>query len=143
MRQTTSGPRRRDVLIGTGIGMAATALAACSTYGEKSSAAEPPASSAAQTDTGQELTKTSEVPVGSGVVIGDTVVTQPSRGAFGALSSVCPHAGCNVNQIVDGAITCPCHGSRFNLNGSVAKGPATKPLEAKPAVVDGDSIRVE
>ena len=86
------------------------------------------------------MTTVAEVPVGSGVIVGDIVVTQPTAGAFAGLSSVCPHAGCNVNKIVDGAIVCPCHGSRFNLDGSVAKGPATEPLEARAVVVEGDSI---
>jgi Rieske Fe-S protein len=86
------------------------------------------------------LTNVSQVPVGSGVIVGDIVVTQPTLGAFVGLSSVCPHAGCNVNKIVDGAIVCPCHGSRFNLDGSVAKGPATEPLETRTVVVEGDSI---
>ncbi len=86
------------------------------------------------------MTTVAEVPVGSGVIVGDIVVTQPTAGAFAGMSSVCPHAGCNVNKIVDGTIICPCHGSRFNLDGSVAKGPATEPLEARVVVVDGDSI---
>jgi Rieske Fe-S protein len=140
MQQPISGPRRREVLIGTGLGVAGAALAGCASYGEKPAAAKPPAHSAAPPAIAQALTTVSDVPVGSGVIAGDIVVTQPTAGAFAGLSSVCPHAGCNVNKIVDGAIVCPCHGSRFNLDGSVAKGPATEPLEARAVVVDGDSI---
>ena len=140
MQQPVSGPRRREVLIGTGLGVAGTVLAGCTTYGEKPAAASPPAPSAEPSATAQALTAVSDVPVGSGVIVGDIVVTQPTAGAFAGLSSVCPHAGCKVNKIVDGAIVCPCHGSRFNLDGSVAKGPATEPLEARAVVVDGDSI---
>jgi Rieske Fe-S protein len=80
------------------------------------------------------------VPVGSGLIVGDVVITQPTAGVFEGFSTVCPHAGCNVSKITDGNIVCPCHGSRFNLDGSVAKGPATKPLESKPVSVQGDSI---
>ncbi|MDT5112804.1 MAG: hypothetical protein QOE20_4694, partial [Mycobacterium sp.] len=86
------------------------------------------------------LAKTADVPVGGGVIAGDTVVTQPTAGVFKGLSSICTHAGCNVSEIVDGTIDCPCHGSKFNLDGTVAKGPATKPLEAKAITVQGDSI---
>ena len=143
MQQPISGPRRREVLIGTGLGVAGTVLAGCTTYGEKPAAAKPPSPSAAPgtpSAPAQALTTVAEVPVGSGVIVGDIVVTQPTAGAFAGLSSVCPHAGCNVNKIVDGTIVCPCHGSRFNLDGSVAKGPATEPLEPRAVVVDGDSI---
>ena len=86
------------------------------------------------------IAKTSDVPVGSGVIVDDVVVTQPAAGDFKAFSSTCTHKGCTVNKIADGTIDCPCHGSKFNLDGTVAKGPATKPLEAKNISVEGDSI---
>jgi Rieske Fe-S protein len=136
---------RRTVIVGAGLGAAAV-LAACTTYGKKP-AAESSTSALAQssgstaTPSGAKaLAKTADVPVGSGVIVDDIVVTQPSAGDFKGFSSVCTHAGCNVSEIVDGVIVCPCHGSKFNLDGSVAGGPATKPLEAKPVAVQGDSI---
>jgi Rieske Fe-S protein len=131
--------RRRTVLVGTGIGAAATALAACSTPEKKPDADgdSPPKSS--QQATGP-LAKTADVPVGSGVIVDDVVITQPAAGDFKGFSSVCTHAGCNVSKVVDGVISCPCHGSEFHLDGTVAKGPATKPLAAKAITVQGDSI---
>jgi Rieske Fe-S protein len=68
------------------------------------------------------------------------VVTQPSAGVFKGFSAVCPHAGCNVSKVENGNIVCPCHGSRFSLEGAVVQGPATDPLEAKAVSVQGDSI---
>jgi Rieske Fe-S protein len=132
---------RRNVLAGAGLGLAATALAACSTYGKK-----PEAASTSSTPAGTAgapapaLTKTAAVPVGSGVIVGDIVVTQPTAGVFKGFSTVCPHAGCNVSKVADGTIDCPCHGSKFDLQGAVVNGPATKPLEPKAVVVQGDSI---
>jgi Rieske Fe-S protein len=140
MQQHISGSRRREVLIGTGLGVVGTVLAGCTTYGVKPSAVKSPTPSAVPSSTVQALTTVSEVPVGSGVIVGDVVVTQSTAGAFAGLSSVCPHAGCNVNKIVGGTIICPCHGSKFNLDGTVARGPATEPLEARAVVVEGDSI---
>ena len=67
-------------------------------------------------------------------------MTQPSAGDFKGFSATCTHTGCTVNKVVDGTIDCPCHGSKFNLDGSVAKGPATKPLEPEAVTVQGDSI---
>ena len=43
---------------------------------------------------------------------------------FNALSVQCTHEGCPVNPPVNGVITCPCHGSQYNLDGSVRHGPA-------------------
>lgn len=44
-----------------------------------------------------------------------------------ALSTVCTHLGCIVKS-EGGGFDCPCHGSRFALDGSVIKGPAPKAL---------------
>ncbi len=86
------------------------------------------------------IAKTADVPVGSGVIVDEVVVTQPSAGEFKGFSAICTHAGCTVNEVADGTINCPCHGSKFNLDGSVANGPASTPLESQAVTVQGDSI---
>ncbi len=45
-----------------------------------------------------------------------------------AFSTVCTHAGCEVRPMPDG-FECPCHGSAFELDGEVAEGPASDPLQ--------------
>jgi cytochrome b6-f complex iron-sulfur subunit len=47
---------------------------------------------------------------------------------FYAISSVCTHLGCNVKHSGPG-FACPCHGSQFDENGRVVRGPAPKPLD--------------
>jgi cytochrome b6-f complex iron-sulfur subunit len=48
---------------------------------------------------------------------------------FRALSAVCTHLGCITRYRPDERIiTCPCHGSRFGLDGEVLAGPAPRPL---------------
>jgi len=48
---------------------------------------------------------------------------------FRALSSVCTHLGCITRYQPDAdQIACPCHGSRFQLDGEVIAGPAPRPL---------------
>lgn len=36
-----------------------------------------------------------------------------------ALSAECPHAGCKVDALGDGAFACPCHDSEFAADGSI------------------------
>lgn len=140
--------RRSQFIISAGIGLGATVLAACTTYGKKPEASgdsatttkAPPTTGGTAPEPANVITKTADVPVGSGVIVGEVVVTQAAAGDFKGFSSTCTHAGCAVNEVVDGTINCPCHGSKFNLDGSVAKGPATKPLESKVVTVQGDSI---
>ena len=140
--------RRSQFLVTAGIGLGASVLAACTTYGKKPEASgdsatttkAPPTTGGSAPGAADVLTKTTDVPVGSGVIVGDIVVTQAAAGDFKGFSSTCTHAGCAVNEVVDGTINCPCHGSKFNLDGSVAQGPATKPLESKVVTVQGDSV---
>ncbi|RPH56641.1 MAG: ubiquinol-cytochrome c reductase iron-sulfur subunit [Chloroflexi bacterium] len=46
---------------------------------------------------------------------------------FSALSLICPHLGCTVEQDSDG-FSCPCHGSHYDREGGLQLGPAQKPL---------------
>ncbi len=50
-----------------------------------------------------------------------------SQSGFAALSLVCTHLGCTVEQSQEG-FRCPCHGSRYHADGTVERGPATKSL---------------
>ena len=138
---------RQRVLLGAGLGLVTAVLAACSTYGKKPEAAgepsttsAPPASAGGAAPAANVIAKTADVPVGSGVIVDKTVLTQPTAGVFKGFSAKCTHAGCTVNKVADGTIDCPCHGSKFNLDGSVASGPAQKPLEVENITVQGDSI---
>ena len=59
-----------------------------------------------------------------------------SGGVF-ALSAVCTHLGCITRYVSDeGVIACPCHGSKFDLEGNVTHGPAPRPLPWLEVAVD-------
>ena len=130
---------RQKVLLGAGLGLVTAVVTACSTYGKKPEA-ESSTTTAAAPAAPKVIAKTADVPVGSGVIVDKVVVTQPTAGVFKGFSSTCTHKGCTVDKIADGTIDCPCHGSKFNLDGSVAKGPAQKPLPTEDIVVQGDEI---
>jgi len=70
----------------------------------------------ASMDSGQAF-----VPAGRSVAI-----FKEGAGVY-AISTVCTHLGCIVKSTAKG-FDCPCHGSKFNKDGSVVKGPAPKGL---------------
>jgi Rieske Fe-S protein len=77
-----------------------------------------------------------DLPIGEGRVIKDNgerlAVYRDHDGKVHALSSVCTHQGCQVAfNAVERSWDCPCHGSRFDIDGRVLDGPATKPLEKR------------
>ena len=56
-------------------------------------------------------------------------VYRDQDGAVHALSSVCTHMGCHVHfNSAEKTWDCPCHGSRFGVDGAVLEGPAVKEL---------------
>jgi len=48
--------------------------------------------------------------------------------SFHAISSICTHLRCQVGHVRNG-FRCPCHGSRFGMDGKVIRGAAPRPLD--------------
>ena len=70
------------------------------------------------------------------------LVVRTAPGEFAALSTICTHEGCPVNPPANGLITCPCHGSQYDLNGTVRRGPAQYSLARYLTSYDRSSGRL-
>ncbi|GIX07562.1 MAG: hypothetical protein KatS3mg115_1965 [Candidatus Poribacteria bacterium] len=57
-----------------------------------------------------------------------------------AVTIICTHQGCQVMYDGREFLNCPCHGSRFDLEGNVVRGPANRPLTRFEAEIFGDSV---
>jgi Rieske Fe-S protein len=77
----------------------------------------------------------SELAFGEGAVVRDHGKTvagyRDPSGDLHAVSPTCTHLGCTVHfNEAETSWDCPCHGSRFDIDGTVLDGPATRPLES-------------
>jgi Rieske Fe-S protein len=137
---------RRAVIIGAGVAVVAGAAG----FGWYRLAAPTPTASGGEytapsggSGTPTALTSLADVPEGGGVILPDQklVVTRESGDKVHCFSAVCTHQGCLVNQVGNGRISCPCHGSAFDANtGAVVAGPAPSPLPAVPVTVVNGSV---
>jgi glycine/D-amino acid oxidase-like deaminating enzyme/nitrite reductase/ring-hydroxylating ferredoxin subunit len=63
------------------------------------------------------------------------------EGRLHACSAVCTHMGCLVGwNGTDRTWDCPCHGSRFALDGAIIHGPAVKPLEPVEVKAEEEAV---
>lgn len=65
-------------------------------------------------------------------------------GSFLALSRACTHLGCAVPwDEKEKKFICPCHGSMFDLTGTVLSPPAIRPLDYFPVRIENGLIRID
>jgi glycine/D-amino acid oxidase-like deaminating enzyme/nitrite reductase/ring-hydroxylating ferredoxin subunit len=74
------------------------------------------------------------IPAGTGAVVKaqgrNVALYRDASGALHAVSAACTHMGCIVHwNPLEKSWDCPCHGSRFDTDGSVIEGPALGALE--------------
>lgn len=83
-----------------------------------------------------------DLPEGTLRAVGQTWVAigRDEDGVY-AMKLICTHAQCNIAEqgpIDPAGIRCDCHGSQFDRNGYVTKGPAEQPLEHCKVDIDAD-----
>ena len=72
---------------------------------------------------------------------GKGIVVTNIDGKYFAIGDKCTHRGCSLSKgrLEGEVVTCPCHGSRFNVKtGAVVRGPAEEPEPAYAITVEGD-----
>lgn len=77
----------------------------------------------------RDVTIPADVPVGLSIVDA-VIVARTADGAVRAYLGRCTHLGCRIDRVIGDEAVCPCHGSRYRSDGSVAAGPAPRPLRA-------------
>lgn len=71
-----------------------------------------------------------------GVTFRDGLIVVKNDKQTQFLSSKCTHLGCNIHAVENGELICPCHGSRFSLEGDCIKGPAKEGLQVLEYDID-------
>jgi thiosulfate dehydrogenase (quinone) large subunit len=71
---------------------------------------------------------------------GDPGVLVHGDYGYKAFSTICTHMSCEVAPAGGSLLRCPCHGAEYDLNdnASVVTGPATRPLDPIPVVIEPD-----
>jgi Rieske Fe-S protein len=127
------GRRRFLKLVGTGaVGLATIGLGGCGPQGGSNGASEITGPVAAG--------NVSELSPGGAKVLSDhPVVVLLDAGGVYAMTTICTHAGCDMrdNGNVDSSgLGCNCHGSSFDANGAVTRGPARQALKHYAVEID-------
>lgn len=150
---------RRNFLTWVGVGWVASslpvAIAACSSNTIKSESAKTSTQAAAssrRTDGFESVGTLSELESNAGQILNKEFTAGPvlvirnpaDPNTLSAVNPTCTHQGCIVGwQAEQKAFVCPCHASKFDINGKVNNGPATKPLPTYEVKVEKDLVLVK
>ncbi len=90
-----------------------------------------------------EVAALTEIQRGSGALLRKgtrlVAVYRDEQDGFHARSAICTHVGCIVHwNGTEKSWDCPCHGSRFDVNGVVLSGPARQPLADASEMLNAD-----
>ena len=81
-----------------------------------------------------------DVPVGSAVIVGNFIITQPTSGVYHAYSATYPHQGAKITQVNGDTVTCTNHNSVFSItDGALVSGPSRAGLKEAKLKTDGNN----
>ncbi len=89
----------------------------------------------------KELTIPAEE-LSEGFNIFNNVIIVKSENNTEVFSSSCTHLGCSINQIDNDTLVCPCHGSRYDMQGKPVKGPSVKSLKKLKYVINDETNEI-
>jgi len=70
------------------------------------------------------------------------LVARTGPDSFTALSAICTHQTCTITDFSNQLFVCPCHGSEFDTNGHVVRGPAAVALRTYPTQFANGSLTI-
>jgi Rieske Fe-S protein len=139
------GLDRREFLSVTTLAGVAAVLAACGGGGQATTGpiTPGPASITVKLSDFPALGSVGGIAAVGTVLLSPVAIVRTGQSSYIALSRVCTHQGCVINLSPNG-FTCPCHGSRFDSQGNVLVGPASRALSRLNAVLsaDGTSLTI-
>jgi cytochrome b6-f complex iron-sulfur subunit len=73
---------------------------------------------------------------------GSVLIAHADDGSYHAMTSICTHAGCIIDQYNSASkeFVCVCHGSRFSNTGAVTNPPATTALKQYATSISGTQL---
>lgn len=73
---------------------------------------------------------------------GTLLAARTAQNTILVVTSICTHQGCTIDGYANSLYVCPCHGSEFHTDGSVAKGPASSPLRTYQTQLTNDVLTI-
>jgi nitrite reductase/ring-hydroxylating ferredoxin subunit len=91
---------------------------------------------------GTSLSSTGGAAIVTTSTVGTVLVVRTGAASVSVLTATCTHQQCTINGFENLVFQCPCHGSRFDANGVVQRGPATANLRRFNATITNDAITI-
>lgn len=77
------------------------------------------------------------------VVLGAAWIRRTAPDKLVALSAICPHLGCGIGwDAAAGNFLCPCHDSRFSVEGDKMNGPSERGMDALPLEIKDGRVQL-
>jgi len=80
--------------------------------------------------------------INNGIPFFGQVIIYKANENLKAFSSACPHLGCQIQEIVNSQLVCPCHGSKFTIDGKPISGPAKQALKELEYEIDDETTEI-